>query len=98
VTLLSSKEPYRHTDMHTCRHADKQTHRAYKWLQVPPFNLTVNVGKDNSVNTRYWDYLMLLFSKGFIGRIFVGKSQSYKSALLVPIIVCRHNVFFWKSL
>jgi len=38
VTLLSSKEPYRQTDT--------QTHRAYKWLQVPPFNLTVNVGKD----------------------------------------------------
>jgi len=26
---------------------DTQTHRAYKWLQVPPFNLTVNVGNDN---------------------------------------------------
>jgi len=38
VTLLSSKEPYRQTDT--------QTHRAYKWLQVPPFNLTVNVGND----------------------------------------------------
>jgi len=25
---------------------DTQTHRAYKWLQVPPFNLTVNVGND----------------------------------------------------
>jgi len=40
VTLLSSKEPYRQTD--------RQTHRAYKWLQVPPFNLTVNVGNDKS--------------------------------------------------
>jgi len=29
-----SKEPYR------------QTHRAYKWLQVPRFNLTINVGND----------------------------------------------------
>jgi len=25
---------------------DTQTHRAYKWLQVPTFNLTVNVGND----------------------------------------------------
>jgi len=40
VTLLSSKEPYRQT----YRQTDTQTHRAYKWLQVPPFNLTVNVG------------------------------------------------------
>jgi len=30
---------------------DRQTHRGYKWLQVPPFNLTVNVGNDNIVNT-----------------------------------------------
>jgi len=25
---------------------DTQTHRAYKWLQVPPFNLTVNFGNE----------------------------------------------------
>jgi len=35
------KEPYRQTDT--------QTHRAYKGLQVPPFNLTVNVGNDNAL-------------------------------------------------
>jgi len=28
---------------------DTQTHRAYKWLQIPPFNLKVNVGNDNSL-------------------------------------------------
>jgi len=38
VTILSSKSPYRQTD--------RQTHRAYKWLQVPPFNLKGNVGND----------------------------------------------------
>jgi len=30
---------------------DRQTHRAYKWLQVLPFNLTVNVGNDK---LRFW--------------------------------------------
>jgi len=35
-------------DIQKHRHTDTQTHRAYKWLQVPPFNLTVNVGNDNS--------------------------------------------------
>jgi len=30
-------------------HTDTRTHIAYKWLQVPPFNLTVNVGNDNIV-------------------------------------------------
>jgi len=33
------KEPYTHT----------QTHRAYKELQVSPFNLTVNVGNDKLI-------------------------------------------------
>jgi len=35
--------------LQTDRHTDKHTHRhrAYKWLQVLPFNLTVNVGNDN---------------------------------------------------
>jgi len=41
VTLLSSKS-------RTDRQTDRQTHRAYKGLQVPPFNLTVNVGNDKS--------------------------------------------------
>jgi len=49
-TLLSSKEPYkqtdRQTDRQTHRHTDTQTHRAYKWLQVSPFNQSVNVGND----------------------------------------------------
>jgi len=48
VTLLSSKEPYRQTDT--------QTRRAYKWLQVPPFNLTVIVGNDNYLIYNYFDY------------------------------------------
>jgi len=30
----------------TDRRTHTQTHRAYKWLQVPPSNLTVNVGND----------------------------------------------------
>jgi len=30
-------------------HTDTQTHRAYKDLQVPPFNLMVNVGNDSYV-------------------------------------------------
>jgi len=30
----------------TDRHTDTKTHRAYKGLQVSPFNLTVNVGND----------------------------------------------------
>jgi len=34
------------TDRQTDKHTDTQTHRAYKWLQVPSFNLTVNVGND----------------------------------------------------
>jgi len=37
----------RETDTH--RHTDTQTHRAYKWLQVPPSNLTVNVGNDKII-------------------------------------------------
>jgi len=28
---------------------DSQTRRAYKWLQVPPFNQTVNVGNNKEV-------------------------------------------------
>jgi len=34
---------HRQTDRHT------QTHRAYKWLQVPPFKLTLNVGYDKTL-------------------------------------------------
>jgi len=33
----------------TDRDTDTQTHRAYKWLKVPPFNLTVNVGNEKRV-------------------------------------------------
>jgi len=35
------------TDTHTQTHTE--THRAYKWLQVPPFKLTLNVGNDKSI-------------------------------------------------
>jgi len=34
----------------TDRQTDRQTNRAYKWLHVPPFNLTVNVGFNLTVN------------------------------------------------
>jgi len=34
----------------TDRYADTQIHRAYKWLQVPPFNITANVGNDKVTN------------------------------------------------
>jgi len=37
------------TNRQTHRQTDTQTHRAYKWLQVPPFNLTVNVGNDRQL-------------------------------------------------
>jgi len=37
---------------HTHRQTDTQTHRAYKWLQVPPSKLTPNVGNDN---TNIWN-------------------------------------------
>jgi len=36
----------------TDKQTDTQTQRAYKWLQVPPFNLTVNVGNENSLLCR----------------------------------------------
>jgi len=39
----------------TDRQIDTQTHRAYTGLQVPPFNLTVNVGNDN---VELIDYLL----------------------------------------
>jgi len=39
----------RQTDRQKHRHTDTQTHRAYIWLQVPPFNQTVNVGNDNII-------------------------------------------------
>jgi len=45
VTLLSSKEPYA-IYKEPYRKTDRQTHRGYKGLQVPLFNLTVNVGHD----------------------------------------------------
>jgi len=34
------------THRQTDRRTHTQTHRAYKWLQVAPSNLTVNVGND----------------------------------------------------
>jgi len=35
------------THRQTDRHTHTQTHRAYIWLQVPPFKLTLNVRNDN---------------------------------------------------
>jgi len=39
----------RQTDRQTHIHTDTQTHRAYKWLQVSPSKLTLNVENDKSL-------------------------------------------------
>jgi len=49
-TLMQFKKDRTHrlTDRQTDRQTDTQTHRAYKWLQVSPSKLTLNVENDNS--------------------------------------------------
>jgi len=43
-TLMQFKKGRTHRQ--TDRQTDTQTHRAYKWLLVPPSKLTLNVGND----------------------------------------------------
>jgi len=46
-TLMQFKKDRTHrlTDRQTDRQTDTQTHRAYKWLQVSPSKLTLNVDR-----------------------------------------------------
>jgi len=71
-TTFFSKEPYR------------LTHRAYKCLQVPPFNLTVNVGNDNKsyIPMLKLDRVMLYLSLLAIRRLVFVPSESIPKQLV----------------
>jgi len=65
-TLMQFKKSRTHRQ--TDRKTHTQTHRAYKELQVPPFNLTVNVGNDNNNNEKF--ILRLKMPRKFKGAFF----------------------------
>jgi len=75
---------HRQTDTHT--DTDTHTHRAYKWLQVPPFNLTVNVGNDNcllGLNT-----LQIIYNKKINRKIVMVRINNYRTLMVVMELVC----------
>jgi len=60
-----------HTDRQTDRRTHTQTHRAYKWLQIPPSNLTVNVGNDKPGYCIPEPLLELKFTESSFGVVMI---------------------------
>jgi len=67
-----------------------QTHRAYKWLQVPLFNLTVNVGNDN-IYIRICIQCSTYNATSLLENIIMNSKPEYRSALS-NLIECRYNL------